>query len=537
MKKMKLDSFGVMVDVSRNNVMSMDGWRRFLPIIAKMGYDTVFLYAEDTYEVEGEPYFGYMRGRYTIDEMKELDELAASYGIEMIPCVQALAHLNTVVKWNKYPMDVKGTLLVGDDRTYELIDNMFKTLRKCFRTGRIHVGMDEAWDLGRGKYHDKNGCHTQAEIMREHLARVTEIAKKYDYELMIWSDMFFRGWNGGYYAPKTQIPKDYIDAVPEGVIPVYWDYYSKDENRYDDMIYNHRQLNKDVWFAGGAWTWRGFTPDNGYTLKTMIPAVNACKKNKVKNIFFTMWGDNGGECSKLGVLPSLFYLSEIVKGNDDEEKIKAKFKRAFGIDYDSFMLIDEPCALYPMAKPEGQSSAVSKSMLYSDYFNGFLDATVVEGGSRHFEELADKLEAVAKSSRKLGYLFDTQAKLCRVLAKKYELGVKTRAAYKAGDKDELLRLAKNDYSEIIKQLRVFYKTFKKQWMLENKACGFEVQEARLGAMLLRTESCKERLISYALGDIKEIPELDSELLLFQCDEYGKTIFYNSFTASYTSNVM
>ena len=90
--------------------------------------------------------------------------------------------------------------------------------------------------------------------------------------------MFFRGWNGGYYAPKTQIPKDYIDAVPEGVIPVYWDYYSKDENRYDDMIYNHRQLNKDVWFAGGAWTWRGFTPDNGYTLKTMIPAVNACKK-------------------------------------------------------------------------------------------------------------------------------------------------------------------------------------------------------------------------------------------------------------------
>ena len=533
----KYETLGLMVDVSRNNVMSLDGWRRFLPIARKMGYNAIFLYAEDTYQVEDEPYFGYMRGRYTFDEMKELDELAASYGIEMIPCVQALAHLDTTVKWNKYPMDTRGTLLVGDERTYVLIENMFKTLSRCFKTRRIHVGMDEAMQLGRGKYHDINGCESQAEIMKKHLARVTEIAKKYGYELMIWSDMFFRGWNGSYYADKTKIPEDYVRAVPEGVIPVYWDYYSQDENRYDAMIYNHKQLTKNVWFAGGAWTWRGFTPDNGFTLKTMLPALSACRKNKVKNIFFTMWGDNGGECSKLGVLPSLFYLSEVMKGNSDEEKIKEKFKRAFGIAFDDFMLIDEPCALYPMAKPEYQSSTVSKSMLYSDYFNGFLDATVVKGGGEHFSRLADKLERVAKSSRKLGYLFDTQAKLCRVLSVKYELGVKTRAAYKAGDKAELERLARGDYAEIIKHLRAFYKAFKKQWMAENKACGFEVQEARLGAMLLRTESCRERLLDYVKGEISEIPELLEDILLFGSNDFGKTVYYNSFTQSYTSNVM
>lgn len=537
MSTRKYETLGLMVDVSRNNVMSLDGWRRFLPIAKKMGYNAIFLYAEDTYEVEGEPYFGYMRGRYTIDEMKELDELSAGYGIEMIPCVQALAHLDAIAKWGKYPMDTQGTLLVGDERTYELIENMFKTLSKCFRTRRIHVGMDEAMNLGRGKYHDKNGCETQAEIMRKHLARVTEIAKKYNFELMIWSDMFFRGWNGSYYAPKTKIPEDYVAAVPEGVIPVYWDYYSQDESRYDDMISNHKQLTKNIWFAGGAWTWRGFTPDNAFTLKTMLPALEACKKNKVKNIFFTMWGDNGGECSKLGVLPSLFYLSEVMKGNSDEEKIKAKFKRAFGISYDDFMLIDEPCAVYPMANPDKQSSAVSKSMLYSDYFNGFLDATVVKGGNQHFAALAEKLEAVAKSSRKLGYLFDTQAKLCRVLSVKYELGVKTRAAYKAGDKAELSRLAREEYTELSKLLRAFYKSFKKQWMHENKACGFEVQEARLGAMMLRTESCKERLLDFASGAISEIPELDEEILLFNSTEFGNTIYYNSFTKSYTSNVM
>ena len=41
--------------------------------LVKMGYDTLELYTEDTYEIEGEPYFGYMRGRYTAREIKEID--------------------------------------------------------------------------------------------------------------------------------------------------------------------------------------------------------------------------------------------------------------------------------------------------------------------------------------------------------------------------------------------------------------------------------------------------------------------------------
>ena len=75
-KKMKkFESLGVMIDMSRDAVMSLDGLKRYLPLLAKMGYTTIFLYTEDTYEVEGEPYFGYMRGRYSTEEMKELDGL------------------------------------------------------------------------------------------------------------------------------------------------------------------------------------------------------------------------------------------------------------------------------------------------------------------------------------------------------------------------------------------------------------------------------------------------------------------------------
>ena len=93
------DSLGVMIDFSRNGVMTVESLKAFLSTIKKMGYNTLFLYMEDTYEVEGEPYFGYMRSRYSIKEMKEIDEFCTSIGVEAIPCIQTLAHMKTFFKW------------------------------------------------------------------------------------------------------------------------------------------------------------------------------------------------------------------------------------------------------------------------------------------------------------------------------------------------------------------------------------------------------------------------------------------------------
>ena len=40
-----------------------------------MDYNALMLYTEDTYTVKNEKYFGYLRGRFTADELRELEEL------------------------------------------------------------------------------------------------------------------------------------------------------------------------------------------------------------------------------------------------------------------------------------------------------------------------------------------------------------------------------------------------------------------------------------------------------------------------------
>ena len=51
-----------MIDCSRNSVMNLQALKKLIPILAKAGYTTLQLYTEDTYEVNDEPYFGYLRG-------------------------------------------------------------------------------------------------------------------------------------------------------------------------------------------------------------------------------------------------------------------------------------------------------------------------------------------------------------------------------------------------------------------------------------------------------------------------------------------
>ena len=93
-------SNGIMIDCSRNAVLTVDTVKDVLRRLACMGHNMAMLYTEDTYEIDGYPYFGYMRGIYTKAELKELDRYALMLGIELIPCIQTLGHLATVLKWH-----------------------------------------------------------------------------------------------------------------------------------------------------------------------------------------------------------------------------------------------------------------------------------------------------------------------------------------------------------------------------------------------------------------------------------------------------
>lgn len=508
-------NLGVMLDCSRNAVMNVPTVEKWIDLTSDMGYNMLLLYTEDTYEVDNQPYFGHLRGRYTQQELKQIDDYAAQKGMQVVPCIQTLAHLNAIMRWPKYAAmcDCGDILLAGSEEVYQLIDDMFASLAKCLRSRLVNIGMDEAAMVGLGQYLTKNGYHDRFEILVNHLDRVAKIAEKYDFELIMWGDMFFRLASGGaYYVDQAEISEAVKAKIPANVNLIYWDYYTTDKKRYDKQIKAHRSIKENIWFAGGLWSWVGFAPHNSYSMRASAAAIKSCKENQVQDVFFTMWGDDGAECSKFSLLPSLFYVAQYAQGNTSMAQIKAAFREKYGISFDRFMLLDLPHTSNDIKdgvyNPE-------KYMLYSDCFMGVLDGTVQEGAGAEYAACARKL-ALMKKDPQWGYLFRTMHALCEALAIKYELGVKTRQAYLQSDKQALAALVK-DYKKLSKKIDVFYHAFREQWMAENKPQGFEVQQQRLGGLMCRVNGCADRIQDYLDGKTDRLEELEEPVL----DVFGK----------------
>ena len=229
-------TFGTMLDCSRNAVPNLHTLKKWVDLTASLGYNTLLLYTEDTYEVTDEPYFGYMRGRYSQAELRELDAYANERGMTIMPCIQTLAHLYAIKRWPEYwpHFDTDDILLAGDERVYTLIDHMFRSLAASLSCRTIHLGMDEAEMFARGRYYNQHGDCNRSQALLAHLQRVCEIGETYGFRFLIWSDMFFKLATGGqYYAQNAQIDESVREKIPANVELIYWDYYSADEAHYD----------------------------------------------------------------------------------------------------------------------------------------------------------------------------------------------------------------------------------------------------------------------------------------------------------------
>lgn len=521
---MNYKTLGIMLDCSRNAVTNVNTLKKFITIISDLGYNALELYMEDTMKVSGEPYLGYMRGGYGADEIREIDKFALSHGVELIPAVQTLAHFTNAVKLKEYAdiTDVNDILLIGNERTYRLVDNIFATIFQNFTSKRVNIGMDEAHLVGLGKYLDEHGFTDRYELLVKHLNKVAEIAKKYGLELHMWSDMFFRLTNKGEYYSRSPIVSDKAkNSIPSNVCPVFWDYYHTEEIDYDIMFDAHAEFGRETWFAGGIWSWVGFAPLNDHTLETMKPAIRSANRHGVQNMIFTMWGDNGKEASFFSLLPSIYTISRYACGEFDDKKIKCEFKAKYGIGFDDFTSLDLPnkCNL------PNEVTFAAKPQLYADPFMGLCDEQLERLGEIPFAAYAKKIRASGKKAGEFGYIFDCEADLCKVLEIKSRLGINIRKAYAEKNTEKLSEIAK-DIRLLRARLKKFYCSFKTLWFKENKPFGFEVQEVRIGGLMLRLESCGERIEEY-IKDGTPIEELDEVLLntdnVLYCNLYANSV--------------
>ena len=516
----QFDKIGPMFDLSRNAVLRVDSVKTYLRKLAIMGLDSAMLYMEDTYEVESEPYFGYMRGRYSAAELKEMDDYAYQFGIELIPCIQTLAHLEEFLKWGAVTAykDTRGALLLESEKTYALLEDMITAATQSFRSKRIHIGMDEAEELGRGRFLNQHGYKPRFELMKHHLERVLEITDKLGLEATMWSDMFLKlaSSTGDVYTSNTEIPEHIVNQTPDGIQLMYWQYNQTDKNHYTKMFKQHQAFGRTPAFAGGIWVWNTFAVNYNLSLKASEAALMACKEAGVKEVFITLWGDDGYENNPFAALLGMQYYAEHAYAETlDQEKLEERVEFCTGVTEQAFLKLQELDMPPGVEQTNTDQTNPSKFLLWQDVLLGVFDKHI-EGQAvgDFYKELAGSWKDTRDANQALDYLFDVPEKLAAVLALKGDVGVKLKRAYDAKDKTEMDRIANQVLPEISVRVDALREAHRKQWLQINKPFGWEVVDIRYGGLKNRLDTATKRVNDYLAGRIHAVEELEQERLYY-----------------------
>ena len=505
-QKRHISSCGMMLDMSRGGVMTVKAVEQMIDAHAALGLNMMMLYTEDTYSVPEAPYLGYLRGRYTETELRVLDDYAASSGVELIPCIQTLGHLEQFLQWevNREIRDNASVLMADEPKTYEWIRSALTAVRRCFRSKRIHIGMDEAHGVGLGRYYQLHGPTDRFELLTRHLNRVTGICRELGLEPIMWSDMFYRlgSRNNGYYDPDAVVPQSAIEQIPE-VALCYWDYYHTDEAFYTAMLKGHRRMGREVVFAGGIWTWSGILPHVKKTNATAYPALRACLKEKVETVLATLWGDDGCETDYRLALSQLPIYSEHVWLGEacTREKAERMGELLTGLPLSCYQAMG---SFYP----DDEDHRPGKCLLYCDPLYPLTEGLWNLDGYR--EKLLEGVETLAKrpDDPRCVYAWLVMS----IALQKLDWVNTLRPAYLRGDRPAISVMALETLPAMKEMYLRLMSIWRDQWEEARKRNGWETICARLGAVVARLDDTRRVLLRWAEGKTDSIEELDEEPL-------------------------
>jgi hypothetical protein len=186
-------------DLARQ-VERLDILLRWLPRYAEWGYEELYLHLEDAVAYPSLP--GVARpGAYSRRQFARLVDAATAAGIRVVPIVNLLGHTQYLVKvpalrdLNELRdaagrPRAQGQICPLHPRTLAVADALLRDLAPFCTAGRVHVGLDESFLLGRcPRCRAEIGRRGLAAHFAGHVRRLHRLAADRGLKLGLWADM------------------------------------------------------------------------------------------------------------------------------------------------------------------------------------------------------------------------------------------------------------------------------------------------------------------------------------------------------------
>jgi hexosaminidase len=284
---------GVMLDISRDKVPTMDTLLELVDLLAGWKINQLQLYTEHTFAYRNHPEVWAKASPMTAQEILNLDAYCRQRHIELAPNQNSFGHME---RWLKHPRylplaeapngfdtpwdhrDTPSTLCPLDPGSMDLVRSLYDELLPHFSSRLLNVGCDETWDLGQGRSKEECEKRGAGRVYLEFLLKVYQEVKARDHVMQFWGDIIM------------QHP-ELVPELPQDVIALEWGYEAG--HPFDDHGAHFAAAGIPFYVCPGTSSWCSIAGRTDNALDNLLSAAQNGLKHGAVGYLNTDWGDYG----------------------------------------------------------------------------------------------------------------------------------------------------------------------------------------------------------------------------------------------------
>lgn len=284
---------GVMLDVSRDRVPTLEFLRHFADRCGSLKANHLELYTEHTFAYEGHEVVWGDASPITPEDVQSLDQFCSERELTLGANQNTLGHFE---RWLGHPeyaelAETQGTfefdgiqlpgpfsLCPDDPRSLALVKDLLDQLLPNFTSGRLNLGGDEALDIGQGRSAERVAREGRFEVFRDHLEAVAEHARGQGFRPAFWADL-------------ALLHPERLDELPVDLLPLVWGYEADSPLR--SQCEALAATGRVPWVCPGTSAWRSFTGRTAERRANLDRALEAVSVGAARGLMITEWGDLG----------------------------------------------------------------------------------------------------------------------------------------------------------------------------------------------------------------------------------------------------
>lgn len=284
---------GVMIDISRDRVPTMDQLRDLVDRLALLKGNHLQLYTEHTFAYAGHEEAWQGWSPMTPADVRELDAYARASGVQLVANQNCFGHLAHWLRMPRYqhlaethgdwmfdvwPRSGPFSLCPTDPRSIEFVRDLLSQILPNFSTKLVNIGCDETYDIAYGRSKDEVARRGRAAVYLDFVQQVCDEASRLGYRPMFWADIAL-------HEPAC------IPQIPQELISLAWNY--EPDAPFAEWCRALTAAKREVWVCPGTSSWRSITGRTSERTGNITAAARDGAAHDATGLLMCDWGDTG----------------------------------------------------------------------------------------------------------------------------------------------------------------------------------------------------------------------------------------------------